>query len=466
MWRDEVQPLMIALDATSFSSFLYLSSREGHPLLWYLLVKSATYISPSPFTLKIINFFFISGSFLLLYLSPLKKYEKLLVATSFYFLFEYFVISRGYSLVIFFSFLYLFFHNRERYFSSWLTLGFLSNSEVFGALLSIFFVIFQSQKQGKKFKNSYWGAAVFLVMFVFSIFTMLQSSRLEPTSSSIHLLSNLYRVIKLWAEMVIPLHPNLLGWLYSPDLQQLPRYWAGKPNWEPLRFWHIVILSILMFLVYQDRKNLTLKDLFILGAPFLLISCFMFVYPTAQSQRHLGMIFLGLITSLWIIRGNGNHANFRFYISLLLMSSLCNLVTIGFEGRKFSYGEDTAMYITKKFKHYDVVGFPSYSFQVISAHMQKPLYFLECRCSARTFLTMDQHYKIENIHELSEGLSDMINNQKIQNPILILNFKLSSADLQYLKQSNFKIKFDTQFIGGEVWDEDAYIYILEKQANL
>ncbi len=462
MWRDEVQPLMIALDASNLSSFMHLSSREGHPLLWYLLVKTASLISSSPFTLKIINLFFIGGSFFLLYLSPLKKYEKLLVASSFYFLFEYFVISRGYVLVIFFSFLYLFLDKKRRYFLSWLALGFLANSEVFGALLSIFFVFFKSQKPDQKFKSCYWGGTIFLVMLVFSIFTMFQSSRLEPTSLSIDLLSNFYRVLKLWAEMVVPLHPNFLGWLYNIDLQQLPRYWAGKPDWEPLRFWHITILLILIFFLYQDRKKLTSKDLFILVAPFLLISCFMFIYPTAQSQRHLGMIFLGLISSLWIIRGAGNHADFRFYIFLLLMSALCNLVTIGFEGRKFSYGKDVATYLTKEYKDYEIIGFPSYSFQVISAYLQKPLYFIECRCRTRTFLTMSKRYKIKDINDLNRGLNYIMNQEKIKRSILVLNYKISNTDLQYLNQSNANVNIDKVFIGGEVWDEDAYIYLLEK----
>jgi hypothetical protein len=467
MWRDEVQPFLMALDSKGFGDFFLFSIKEGHPFLWYLIAWVCAQFTLNPEILKVVSLFFWGSSILLLFRSPLKKYEKILIAASFYMVFEYLAISRGYVLVIFLSFLYLTLNNRGFSRLSWITLGLLANSEIFGALISIFMFVIgieKAFKDGKIKTESLW-IAIYLIMLMFSIICMMSSSSVVANALFESPLGNLQRIVKLWAEMVIPLHPHFIGWLKHIDFSNVPTFWAGKPHDEPIRLWHYAVVAFLGIALFIDRSKFSKRELFVLLCPFLLITGFMYVYPTAQSQRHLGMLFVAVVLSLWILRGSNFQPKLLLILFILVVNSICGLITIPYQFKKFSYGMEAANYLKAQHADAKIAGYPGYSFQVISAYMEKPLYFLDCECEKRTFVLMGATYRpIKDVADLSARLNKFVkkmNKTAEKKAMLVLNIELTDVQSNKLLQDGLKMHLVKKFQGGEVWDEDAFIYLLE-----
>lgn len=144
MWRDEVQPFLIAAYADNFIDLFNKVSTEGHPLLWYAILFWISKFTINPYFVQILNWSLIFGIWILVFkFSPFTKLEKILLMTSYFFFFEYSLISRNYSMTIFFGFLYIVITKNfeHKIILRSLILGLLANTTVFGAIWSMCFII-------------------------------------------------------------------------------------------------------------------------------------------------------------------------------------------------------------------------------------------------------------------------------------------------------------------------------------
>jgi len=100
-WRDEAQAWLISRDAISFPDLLSKLEYEGHPPLWYLLIKILNYGLHDVNVLKILqggtNLWF---AFLLLTDKKLSTLKIIAILSSFYILIGYSSVSRPYMLGI------------------------------------------------------------------------------------------------------------------------------------------------------------------------------------------------------------------------------------------------------------------------------------------------------------------------------------------------------------------------------
>ncbi|MDW8274381.1 MAG: hypothetical protein RMJ53_09155 [Chitinophagales bacterium] len=98
-WRDEAQSWLIARDNSIGSLFAYLPN-EGHPPLWYLLLMPFSKLGLPYFTANIIhNVIAVSFAWLLLFKIRLPRWLSASILFSYFFLYEYAVIARNYSMV-------------------------------------------------------------------------------------------------------------------------------------------------------------------------------------------------------------------------------------------------------------------------------------------------------------------------------------------------------------------------------
>ncbi len=104
-WRDEAQSWLIARDLNPIGIIRQMPY-EGTPPLWHFILYPFA-ASGLPYSTEfIINYLLVAAAiFLLIFFSPLPKSIKLILPLSYYFLFEYSVVARNYSLVIFSLFL-------------------------------------------------------------------------------------------------------------------------------------------------------------------------------------------------------------------------------------------------------------------------------------------------------------------------------------------------------------------------
>jgi hypothetical protein len=102
-WRDEWQAVQIAVQSPTIRDLLDNLRYEGHPPLWYLLLRSASSIvGPHAVLATILALIAIVGQLLILAAAPFSRAERLLLGMSEFLFFEYFSISRSLSLGVLF----------------------------------------------------------------------------------------------------------------------------------------------------------------------------------------------------------------------------------------------------------------------------------------------------------------------------------------------------------------------------
>lgn len=113
-WRDEVRALSIAKAAPSIFDLPSYLRNEGHPILWYLLLKAGYYVLNSNVVLPILALLFASINVLLvLFKSPFHWTIAALLIFGQYLLFEYNFIARNYGLAVTLMLAFAFFANQK-----------------------------------------------------------------------------------------------------------------------------------------------------------------------------------------------------------------------------------------------------------------------------------------------------------------------------------------------------------------
>ena len=138
-WRDEVRALSIATATPSLSALFAELRYEGHPLLWYLLLRTAEAVASTPLVLPFVSVA-VGASAVLLFLrqAPYGRVMKLLFTFGLVPVYEYTVMARNYGI----SMLALFgwaLAWRTRHARPWLvglTLALLANTNVHSALIA------------------------------------------------------------------------------------------------------------------------------------------------------------------------------------------------------------------------------------------------------------------------------------------------------------------------------------------
>ncbi|HEY3696742.1 hypothetical protein [Phenylobacterium sp.] len=131
-WRDEEQALLIAQQPVR--ALFDLLHYEGHPALWYLLLKAGTAVTSSPMALPFVQAAVSLGTLTVLWrASPFTWPVKLLIGAGYFVLFEYGVIARSYGLgaLLFFTFVAL---RRSPW--AWVVLALLANVALHTAILA------------------------------------------------------------------------------------------------------------------------------------------------------------------------------------------------------------------------------------------------------------------------------------------------------------------------------------------
>jgi hypothetical protein len=144
-WRDEVRALSIALNGDGFPEMLAELRGEGHPALWYLILRAAHEAVPVPQVLPIAAGLIAAGAMALLaFKSPFRVGIIALILFGAIGLFEYAVMSRNYgiSMLILFALAHLYPRHRDSGVLLGGLLALLCNTNVQSAFLAAAFLLF------------------------------------------------------------------------------------------------------------------------------------------------------------------------------------------------------------------------------------------------------------------------------------------------------------------------------------
>ena len=137
-WRDEVVPLSIARHAHSLGELAAPLRFESHPIGWYLVLWGAWAALGTTVVLKAASLASATGAVFLLNRSPLPWWIALPFTFSFFPLYQFSVVSRGYGLemLALFACCTLHPHRRTHPLALGLGLAVLANTEAFGAIMA------------------------------------------------------------------------------------------------------------------------------------------------------------------------------------------------------------------------------------------------------------------------------------------------------------------------------------------
>jgi hypothetical protein len=99
MWRDEVRAFSVATRAASWSALASSLHQEGHPILWYAILRIAYATTHSPLVLPVVSLAIAgAAAFLVLRFAPFPFWTRLLVVFGVFLGYEYSVVARNYGI--------------------------------------------------------------------------------------------------------------------------------------------------------------------------------------------------------------------------------------------------------------------------------------------------------------------------------------------------------------------------------
>ncbi len=188
LWKDEWQAWLIATD-TTFSQMMNLLPGEGHPALWFLLMRAASWVghlfllpSQDVWILQTLHFLLVASTLYIFFIHiRLRLWIKCGLAFSYFMFFEYGIINRSYILLQLFSFAYVALAQRDKN-QPWLAglvLFLICQVEVYGVMMAVALLAYEVWKNetdaiSEKIKSS-WQQIVWVVggllIFYFTVST-------------------------------------------------------------------------------------------------------------------------------------------------------------------------------------------------------------------------------------------------------------------------------------------------------
>ncbi len=113
MWKDEWQAWQLATKTESFSQLLGMLPGEGHPTLWFILLRGWNHLisfvfpdSAEWFRLQLVHLIIVGTTlYLVVFTLIAQTWKKLLFLSSYFILYEYSVIARPYMIIVLLSLL-------------------------------------------------------------------------------------------------------------------------------------------------------------------------------------------------------------------------------------------------------------------------------------------------------------------------------------------------------------------------
>ena len=448
-WRDELHVWIISQNSNSFLEFLQHRNTEAHPILWDLIQYTFSIFTSNFICLKLLNILFsIVTAYLFIKYLPFKIYQKVLLLFSYYFLFEYSVITRSYALSIMLLFISSELIKNKNY-NGFIIISILAaNTNILSAIVITSISIYYWSEKTLSAKHIIVIAIGVLLSVSHSFYQLFYNWDFQQAGylSEINVDENLFLYkLALFYKGLVPI-----------PIFQL-EFW--NTNFVTLKWYEgnflASLLSIILMLTigYFLRSNKKLLYSYFIGN-LLLLTLFTFFW--GGSQRHWGFFFILFISFYSILvqlKLDSKASNLLFTILLILQIPAGIFATYTDCIYSFSNSENVANYIDENYdkKKIVVAGFPDYTLSPIIYQSTKIDSFYNIQsCKKEVFTDWNRP---ENISE-NEFIS-RINKIHISNPskkiIVILsfdslnNYKFESAEFSF----NHKKSFNSAIISDE-----------------
>jgi len=471
-WTDEVNSWNIAKGSHRYTDLIRNTRYEGHPPGWFTILWSISKFTHNLAYMKAAQWLIAAMVvYMILFVSPFPLFTKILIPFGYYFIFEYAVFSRNYSMGVLAAFCICCILVKDFKYKPLLyyTLLFcLSNTlllaALLGASLHLYFLLWNWEQKRKIGMHIVLGVIVSLpaVYFIFPPGDSELNKNFWHNSIAIHQLTALNE-IPLRAFLPIPAWWNYQFWNTEFLLE-------AKNAHNFLQFADpLISLGILALGALILRKSPKSLALFI--ANVLVTAIVAVAVQPLTSARYSGFIFIGFITAWWLYcyETPVTTGNSRLVNMLLLVQ-----VTAG----AFAVTKDILLPFSNLYRVRELVNEVPAGNRLVTdywtmsgyvAFMDKPAYCIDTR-KEMSFIVWGTD--IPAIHNdparYSGGLNDLFSRQHIHSVYMVSiapEQQLFSTDSQL--QKSFLITLIDKREGAILRGGNLYLYrISSRQATL
>jgi len=301
---DEWQALQIAVQSPNFGSLLANLRYEGHPPLYYGLLRAMSDIVGPHRALAATNLglaLTIQG--LILFRSPFPRWLRLLIALSEPILFEYGTVSRSYTLGVMLTFWAMAAWKTRRH--VWLPLVLLPAVDFLFGVISVALLLVRFGE-----RRVWWpGVAAWAAISLFAAWTVIPAPDFIP----------------VYREAVSPLQ-NWVLLLLQLSIVAVPFQWgAHGPVWNsiPPNGAFVILWIAFAWLCWDQTRGRRLDRLAVLGFCLVLLAFYTFY---ELGNRHLMLLGVLLIALQWR-RSLDGEALRRPFVAWAAIGAACGLAT-------------------------------------------------------------------------------------------------------------------------------------------
>jgi hypothetical protein len=280
-WRDEVVPMSLAKQVSSVGELWRVLRYEGHPILWYVVLRSAYLVFGTTAVMPVASVLIaVAAVVVFLTRAPLPLWLKTLFVFGYFPLYEYSVIARGNGLamLLLFTFCALYARRGTHPVAVAATLALLANTTVLGFLVAavagVMIAIDAAVARDREAVagGHYVALAVYLVGMGHALASNMPGTSAFPAQLNPHDLA--------------PVATAFVQAVANPVAHSAFMFWIPLP-W--LWVWLLCVLLL-------RRRPAQAAFLFLGLVGFELV--FALVYPA--SPRHAGYVLLVVIATIWL----------------------------------------------------------------------------------------------------------------------------------------------------------------------
>ena len=401
LWGDEIHSWNISKGSEDYFNLISNTRYEGHPPVWYSILWTISKFTHDPSNMQAVQFVIASlVIFFVLFFSPYSILEKILLPFGYFFLFEYGIFTRNYTIGVLLAVCICMIMKRQFYGKTtcyYVLLFLLSNTHLFGIILAaslhLYFLMakFEQNQSPKSVARHIIIGGLILLPSLFFIS--------PPPDGEL----NLNFWLDRWntTQLVLTVQAPLRGFLPIPAWW-IDNFWntqfllEAHTNYNWLKFVSPVIsitIVSLLILVLKDNKKCLI--LFLTNLLFSLIISIV-IFPLTCA-RHAGFILIGFLVAYWLYYlANFNEIKKRWIVvSLLAIQVIAGGFSIWKDIRlPFSNLEKIGTLVTKVPSDQTIVT-DYWTLNPLSTFLDKPFYCVDLE-TKKTFLLWDSEItKIE-----------------------------------------------------------------------
>ncbi|MEZ4814174.1 MAG: hypothetical protein R3A80_03080 [Bdellovibrionota bacterium] len=431
-WRDEIQALLIAKAPIGIKDFFWETLHfEGHPFLWFYTLKIFSPFGVHPLGLQLANSLFMIGTVALFWWKfPLPSSLKALFVFNYYFLFEYGVVARSYTLGIFLLFTYLAFYDspQSRYRNLSLVALVLSiQVSIYSLMIACALFIPYFYKEIKHNKKSTSIATFCILLSV--LLAILQMIPAEGQSM------NSPALLKLdWSAFLQVFSRLGEVFLYIPPVQFYPRLWPLPfPFMPALVFLRgtLALFAISSFCYFLYKRKPTLCFAYLLGTCSILAFSYI---KFLGSIRHMAHLLVLIALFYWLAQKErfkelkNETSQFLFLVASLsaLSGAILYCADIVYP---FSDAKNASKVVSASDKL--IIGLPDFAVSTLSGYLDgKEIYYLNTQRSG-TYIKWDHPPNAETVN-FKESILETLDKYKTNEALFVTNNRPLAGFLQNL----------------------------------